>query len=384
MKLKLVLVLAALLVFSGIAAAEQCVVFKGYPIGTAYEVLTNAGLEDVPSDVHIDAYAQSDELYVFIDNPSGAGDTGVTYAYHIPTSTWYTYPTSQIFPTNTIDSIGFHPVAKTWGFTSGEKYWVLDDARVPVKSENLFAKAVQLWNLSENPRRGDALSFYTDAQGRVQIYLVNNAMIDGKFGMKEWFQSGPNSDTWNFRKSILSEIPAIKLEGIQSIDAMSAHLGKNGMPNGAWGLFVTAPDCGAYPIPIPEVGCSKQSYEEGEFLLGAKKLYGAGKYINQPVSVLLKSVQQGGIGTPGYTATFELYDSGGNLIDSDNSVEHAFLNKRFMANNNRLALGTTVWIDNVTVDSTTGKAYVQASIGDCKYWCGDGKCDVAKGEKPAK
>ncbi len=105
---------------------------------------------------------------------------------------------------------------------------------------------------------------------------------------------------------------------------------------------------------------AKTTYSEGDEIKG---LTGKGKYASQEMSVKVATlVKSSATGT--YTASFELYDSNGNLVHSLPSTEEGtYLNESFVDSSGNYALDTVVYISTIRYAETLNKAAITVITG---------------------
>ncbi|HLC78830.1 MAG TPA: S-layer protein [archaeon] len=105
---------------------------------------------------------------------------------------------------------------------------------------------------------------------------------------------------------------------------------------------------------------AKESYNEGETVEG---LVGDNAYEDEEVSVKVVQIVQSGAASTSYSATFELYDSEGNLIDTQTVSSGTNLRTTFKDDSSNEALASNLFIDTIAVGSTTGVGYVEVTKG---------------------
>ncbi|MFH1391773.1 MAG: S-layer protein [Candidatus Diapherotrites archaeon] len=107
---------------------------------------------------------------------------------------------------------------------------------------------------------------------------------------------------------------------------------------------------------------AKETYNEGETVEG---LVGSGAFDGQDVSVKIVQIIQTGSAVTAYSATFELYDSEGNLIDTQTVASSGTpnLKESFQDDNGDYALHSNLFVNTVAVGATTGIGYVEVTKG---------------------
>jgi len=105
---------------------------------------------------------------------------------------------------------------------------------------------------------------------------------------------------------------------------------------------------------------AKESYNEGESIEG---LLGDKTYDGEAVSVKVVQIVQSGAAASTYSGTFELYDSEGNLIDTQTVAQATNLRDVFKDSSSKEALKSNLYIDTIAVGSTTGVGYVEVTKG---------------------
>ena len=105
---------------------------------------------------------------------------------------------------------------------------------------------------------------------------------------------------------------------------------------------------------------ARETYNEGETIEG---LIGDNEFDGQDITVKIVQIVQTGPAAGSYSATFELYDSEGNLIDTRTVVTGENLRSVFKDSDQDEALASNLFVDTVAVGSTTGVGYVEVTKG---------------------
>ncbi|MAG17880.1 MAG: hypothetical protein CL944_00190 [Candidatus Diapherotrites archaeon] len=107
------------------------------------------------------------------------------------------------------------------------------------------------------------------------------------------------------------------------------------------------------------VGTTLETYNENEFIVG---LMGENQYSGEEMSVKFVQVVQTGAGNSSFIATFELYDSSSNLVDTKTVSVGEQLNAVFLDSSGDFALDTLVRIYTIGVGATTGIGYIEVAV----------------------
>ncbi|MFH1696945.1 MAG: hypothetical protein ABH854_03505 [Candidatus Diapherotrites archaeon] len=207
MEKKMVLILIALLLVPAMALAEQCALYKGKGASTTYDLLTYAGLENAPE--RIDAYA-STPLYTIVF----AGDT--VYAYDKSTNEWDSGKISDYFPVSRVDAAMYS--GKDVGtIVSGRYYYYVTgplwEGKGAERLGHSWKGPVELKRVAMNywkPRllSGQAESVapypvapqlaaaFKDHSGVEQLFIADNAPVNGVRGIRQWWTAGPRANVW--------------------------------------------------------------------------------------------------------------------------------------------------------------------------------------------
>ncbi|MEK6958280.1 MAG: S-layer protein [archaeon] len=105
---------------------------------------------------------------------------------------------------------------------------------------------------------------------------------------------------------------------------------------------------------------ARESYNEGEAIEG---LLGDNEYADEEVSIKVVQIIQTGAAVAAYQATFELYDSTGNLIDTRTVSTAENLRDSFKDSGQDAALASNLFVDTIAVGATTGVGYVEVTKG---------------------
>ncbi|MDD5163350.1 MAG: S-layer protein [Candidatus ainarchaeum sp.] len=119
-------------------------------------------------------------------------------------------------------------------------------------------------------------------------------------------------------------------------------------------------DTTASPITMRLIKESaKTTYYTGNEISGLK---GKGAYAGQELKVKVAAVTASGPAASSYSARMDLYDSEGNLIDTQTISTASFLDEMFLSNG-AYVLDSTVYISTIAIETETNKGYVTATVG---------------------
>jgi len=104
---------------------------------------------------------------------------------------------------------------------------------------------------------------------------------------------------------------------------------------------------------------SKATYNEGDTIPG---LTGRASYAGEEMSVKISAVTQTSA-TATYNTRFDLYDSEGNLVDSQTVGAGDYLNKNFLDADGSYALETVIYVSEVNIEPTTSKGVLTLIVG---------------------
>ncbi|HLD59324.1 MAG TPA: S-layer protein [archaeon] len=104
---------------------------------------------------------------------------------------------------------------------------------------------------------------------------------------------------------------------------------------------------------------AKTKYYEGNEITG---LTGKGAYAGQELKVKVAAITAAGTAVASYSAQVDLYDSEGNLLDTQSVSAGAFLDEIFLSGGTYV-LDSTVYVSTISVEVSTGKGYVTATVG---------------------
>lgn len=104
---------------------------------------------------------------------------------------------------------------------------------------------------------------------------------------------------------------------------------------------------------------AKAIYNEGDTIPG---LTGKGAYAGEEMSVKVAAVTQSS-GTAAYEARFDLYDSEGNLVDSQTLASGTYLQKNFLDAEGAYAMETVIYISGINIEPTTSKGAITMVVG---------------------
>ncbi len=105
---------------------------------------------------------------------------------------------------------------------------------------------------------------------------------------------------------------------------------------------------------------AKANYNEGDTIPG---LTGKGTYAGEEMSVKVAAVTQAGPTGSAYSARFGLYDSEGNLVDSQTLESGLYLQKNFLDAEGAYALETVIYISEINIEPTTSKGVITLVVG---------------------
>ncbi|MDD5148097.1 MAG: S-layer protein [Candidatus ainarchaeum sp.] len=114
---------------------------------------------------------------------------------------------------------------------------------------------------------------------------------------------------------------------------------------------------------------AKTTYYEGNEITGLK---GKGSYAGKELKVKIAAITQEGTAVATYKARMELYDTEGNLVDTQTVGSGSFLDDMFLSNGTYV-LDTMVYVPTIAVESSTNKGYVTATVGKGVLRLYDGK-----------
>jgi hypothetical protein len=103
---------------------------------------------------------------------------------------------------------------------------------------------------------------------------------------------------------------------------------------------------------------SKTTYYEGNEITGLK---GKGAYAGKELKVKIAAITSTGA-TQLYQARVDLYDSEGNLVDTQTISSGAFLDQTFLSGGTYV-LDSTVYISTIALETSTNKGYLTATVG---------------------
>jgi hypothetical protein len=118
-------------------------------------------------------------------------------------------------------------------------------------------------------------------------------------------------------------------------------------------------DTTASPITMRLIKESaKTTYYEGNEITGLK---GKGAYAGKELKVKVAAITSTGA-TQLYQARMDLYDSEGNLVDTQTVSSAAFLDQTFLSGGTYV-LDSTVYISTIALETSTNKGYLTATVG---------------------
>ncbi|MFH1587962.1 MAG: hypothetical protein ABIA76_01330, partial [Candidatus Diapherotrites archaeon] len=105
---------------------------------------------------------------------------------------------------------------------------------------------------------------------------------------------------------------------------------------------------------------AKETYNEGQTITG---LEGRINYEGQEMEVTLTQITQAGTAVTTYSATFELYDEEGNLVNTQTVTTGENLADVFQDSEGDYALQSNLFIDTIALGATTGVGYIEVTKG---------------------
>jgi len=105
---------------------------------------------------------------------------------------------------------------------------------------------------------------------------------------------------------------------------------------------------------------ARETYNEGQVISG---LVGRNLYEGQDMTVKLRQITQAGTAVTTFSATFELYDASGSLVDTQTVATGANLASSFVDTDGEEALSSNLFVDTIAIASTTNTGYIEVTKG---------------------